>query len=64
MIQPRVVFSGEDNQQSTHRGHRIVCLICFHGLEDSGGIEPVSRANQATAFARLSLEAKLLILAS
>src|SRR5512138_1816327 len=33
---------------------RIGCLVGAHKLEDLGGIESVSRANQAAAFARIS----------
>jgi len=33
---------------------RIAGLVRLHELVDSGGIEPVSRANQAAAFARIS----------
>jgi site-specific DNA recombinase len=53
-LQPRIVAAGGDFQNSTHRGNRVLCLVRFHELEDLSGIEPVSRANQAVAFARIS----------
>ena len=48
--QPCIVPAGGDAQHLAHRGYGISCLVGFHKLEDSGGIEPVSRANQAAAF--------------
>ena len=53
-LPPRVVSAGGDLQQATHPRHRIARLIHLDELEDPGGIEPVSRANQAAAFARTS----------
>ena len=37
-----------------HRGYWITILIRLHESEDFSGIEPVSRANQAAAFDRIS----------
>jgi len=51
---PRVVPAGGDFQQTAHRGNRIAILVCTHELVDLGGTEPVSRANQAAAFAKIS----------
>ena len=53
-LKPCVVAAGGDLQQSAHHGHGITRLVGFHELEDSGGIESVSRANQAAAFANIS----------
>jgi len=49
-LEPRVVPAGGDFQQAAHHGYRIVGRVCFHELEVSLGVEPVSRANQAAAF--------------
>ena len=51
---PRVVPAGGDPQQPAHRGDRIEGPVGSHELEDPDGIEPVSRANQAAAFASIS----------
>src|ERR671919_1935040 len=51
---PGVVPAGGDAQLPAHRPHWIEGLIRLHELEDSPGIEPVSRANQAAAFAKIS----------
>ena len=51
---PRVVPAGGDAQHPAHRGHRMTCLIRPHKLEDFDRTEPVSRANQAVAFANIS----------
>ena len=53
-LSPRVVAAGGDVQHSAHRGDRVGGLIRSHELEDFSGTEPVSRANQAAAFARIS----------
>ena len=46
-----------------HRSHRIACPVGAHELEDSGGIEPVSRANQAATCQDFPFKTKLLVLA-
>ena len=51
---PRVETAGGDFQYAAHRGDGIHGLVRFHELEDSGGVESVSRANQAVAFAKIS----------
>ena len=51
---PRVVPAGEDTQHPAHRGHPMMGLIRLHELEDFARTEPVSRANQAVAFASIS----------
>ena len=51
---PRVVPAGGDPQQPAHRGDGIEGPVGSHKLEDPDGIEPVSRANQAAAFASIS----------
>ena len=51
---PRVIAAGGDLQQPAHHGNRIHGLVGSHELEDPDGTEPVSRANQAAAFARIS----------
>ena len=62
-FQPRVEAADGDPQQATCRrapsvpdrcGDRIACPVRLHELEDPDGIESVSRANQAAAFARIS----------
>ena len=51
---PRVVPAGGDAQHSAHRGHPMMGLVCLHEREDLPGIVPVSRANQAAAFFKIS----------
>ena len=51
---PRVVSAGGDTQPTAHRGHPMAGLIRLHELEDFARTEPVSRANQAVAFASIS----------
>ena len=51
---PRVVPAGGDAQHPAHRGHPMMGLIRLHELEDFARTEPVSRANQAVAFASIS----------
>ncbi len=53
-LEPRIVSAGRDSQHSTLRGNRIFGLMSLHELEPPDGIEPVSRANQAVAFAKIS----------
>ncbi len=53
-ITPRVVPTGGNAQHLAHRDEGIVLLVLAHELEDFPGTEPVSRANQAVAFARIS----------
>jgi len=52
---PRIVPTGGDTQKAAHGGNRINGLILPYELEDFGGTESVSRANQAAAFAKISL---------
>ena len=51
---PRVVPAGGDAQHAALRGDRMHGLVAPHELESFGGIEPVSRANQAAAFFKIS----------
>ena len=51
---PRVVPAGGDAQHLAHGGEGMGGLIRLHELEPFDGIEPVSRANQAAAFFRIS----------
>src|SRR4029078_1244867 len=51
---PGVVAAGGDAQQPTHPAHRVLGLVGSHEPESLGGIESVSRANQAAAFAKIS----------
>jgi hypothetical protein len=51
---PRVVAAGGDTQHAAHRGDAMLGLVSPHELESFGGIEPVSRANQAAAFFSIS----------
>jgi hypothetical protein len=46
------------HQQGAHPTHRILGLVGSHESEDLGGIDPVSRANQAAAFARISCSSR------
>ena len=52
--QALIVPTRGDTKQTVHRGHRITDPVHPHELEDFGGIESVSRATQAAAFARVS----------
>ena len=47
-----IVAAGEDTQHTAQRGHGIEDLMRLHDFEGSVGIESVSRANQAAAFAK------------
>ena len=51
---PRVVPAGGDAQHAAHGGEGMGGLMRLHEFEPFGGIEPVSRANQAAAFFRIS----------
>src|SRR5262249_31094667 len=51
---PRIVPAGGDVQDPAHGGDAMGGLMRLHEFEDPGGIEPVSRANQAAAFFRIS----------
>src|SRR6185437_10118750 len=53
-IAPCVKAAGGDPQQPTHGCHRIGGLIRSHEFESLSGVEWVSRANQAVAFAKIS----------
>ena len=56
--QPRVVAAGGDTQQTTHAPHRIVGLVSLHEPKRRRGVDPVSSANQAAAFARISFSSR------
>ena len=51
---PRIVPARGETQQTAHRAHRIDRLVVAHEPEPPLGIDPLSRANQAVAFARMS----------
>ena len=51
---PRVVPAGRDSQHPALARDRIARLVRSYEFEDPDGIESVSRANQAAAFARIS----------
>ena len=51
---PRVAPAGGDPRQPAHRGDGIHGPVGSHELENPDGIEPVSRTNQAAAFASIS----------
>ena len=51
---PCVIAAGEDAQQTAHRGNRVGGPFGSHELEDSDGIDPVYRANQAAVLAKIS----------
>jgi len=51
---PRIVATGGDIQHTAHHGNREHGPILSYELEDFGGTESVSRANQAAAFFRIS----------
>src|SRR5262245_30819177 len=51
---PRVVATGGDVQDAAQGGNGMRGLMRLHEFEDPGGIEPVSRANQAAAFFKIS----------
>src|SRR5690606_26476045 len=52
--QPRVEAARGETEHACHRTHRIDRLVLLHELESRGGIESLSRANQAAAFFRIS----------
>ena len=52
--QPRVIAAGRNSQQSRHRRNGQCGLVRFHEFEPFSGTVPVSRANQAAAFERIS----------
>jgi hypothetical protein len=54
---PRVVTTGGDLQQPGHRRDRQGGLVRFHEFEPFSGTVPVSRANQAAAFDKISAQA-------
>jgi hypothetical protein len=58
---PRMLATGGDAQQPTHRGNRIVGLLIAHELEPFGGI--VSRENQRPALRGSAFKLELAILA-
>src|SRR6202051_4414128 len=51
---PGVEAAGGDLQQPSHGGNGPGGLIRFHELEPLSGTVPVSRANQAAAFDKIS----------
>ena len=51
-LQPCIISAGGDFQYSAHYGNRIFGLVRTYQF--MGGMVPVSRANQAAAFARMS----------
>ena len=51
---PRVVSAGGDAQPTAHRGHPMMGLVRLHELKDLPGTEPVTCANQAAAFFKIS----------
>src|SRR5208337_398182 len=51
---PRIVAAGGDSQHPAHRGNPVHGLIRTHELERRDGTEPVSVANQAAAFDKIS----------
>ncbi len=53
-VEPPIEPAGGDTQDTAHGGNRKHGLIRLHDFEDLGGIESVSRANQAAAFAKIS----------
>ena len=50
----RPLLEGGDAQHPAHRGHAMTGLVRPHEPEDFPGTEPVSRANQAVALAKMS----------
>ena len=53
-IAPRIVPAGGDAQNTAQSSNWIIGLMGSHEFEDPSGIVPVSRANQAAAFDRIS----------
>ena len=53
-LAPRIKAAGGDSQHSAHGGDCVHGLIRTHELERRDGTEPVSVANQAAAFAKIS----------
>ena len=53
-VSPRVEPARGDAEHAGHRGGAVAGLIRSHELERFPGTEPVSRANQAAAFASIS----------
>ena len=53
-VSPSVVPARGDAEQTGHLGDGESGLILSHELEGFAGTEPVSRANQAVAFASIS----------
>ncbi len=53
-LEPRIIAAGRDVQHAALRSDGPYGLMRFHEFEDLGGIESVSRANQAAAFPRIS----------
>jgi len=53
-LAPRVVPAGGNFQHATHHAHRVQRPVIAHELVPPDGIEPVSRASQAAAFAKIS----------
>src|SRR5690625_4477977 len=47
---PGIVAAPGDAKYTAHHRSWIDSLVCSYELEDSGGSEPLSRANQAAAF--------------
>src|SRR5271154_4866781 len=53
-LTPRIVAAGGDSQYPAHGGNPVDGLIRAHELERRDGTVPVSVANQAAAFAKIS----------
>src|SRR5271169_6298026 len=53
-LEPRIVAAGGDSQHPAHGGNPVHGLIRAHELERRDGTEPVSVANQAAAFDKIS----------
>src|SRR5271156_55860 len=53
-LAPRIVAAGGDSQYPAHGGNPVDGLIRAHELERRDGTVPVSVANQAAAFAKIS----------
>ena len=58
---PRVVPAGRDAQHLAHGGDAVGGLVGLHALESVLGIEPVSRANQAAAFFKMSRSSRSIL---
>src|SRR5262249_41522308 len=50
----RIKTARRDLEQAAHRSHWIIALVRGHESEEPLGIVPVSRANQAVAFDKIS----------